>query len=160
MTPSPATADALLLGIWHADGRAALTGALRDWQGETVPDVLALTGQPWTVPVQALTEAERIDAGHILILSNDADLVRALSPPFRPPAPSRKERVFIPRIAIVNNKWTIEGWDYSDVGVGASDGEGAAHWQALCLLGGRWGGRFRAMQVDDLPKARELWAQC
>ena len=156
---SPATPDALLLGIWHADGRAALTGALRDWQGETVPDVLSLTGQPWTILAQALAAAECIDAGHILILSNDADLVRALSPPFRPPAPSRKERVFIPRIAIVNNKWTIEGWDYSDVGVGASDGEGAAHWQALCLLGGRWGGRFRAMQVDDLPKARELWAQ-
>lgn len=160
MTLSPATADALLLGIWHADGRAACTGVLRDWQGETAPDVLALTGQPWTVLVQALAEAERIDAGSVLILTNDADLVRALSPPFRPPAPSRKERVFIPRIAIVNNKWTIEGWDYSDVGVGASDGEGAAHWQALCLLGGRWGGRFRAMLVEDLPKARELWAQC
>jgi len=144
---SPATADALLLGIWHADGRAALTGALRDWQGETVPDVLAITGQPWTVLVQALTEAERIDAGSVLVLSNDADLVRALSPPFRPPAPTQSRRIFYSR-----TEWVDVGW-------GASDGEGTAHWQALQLLGGTWGGRFRAMQVDDLPKARELWEQ-
>ena len=145
---SPATADALLLGIWHADGRAALTGALRDWQGETVPDVLSLTGQPWTILAQALAAAECIDAGHILILSNDADLVRALSPPFRPPAPTQTRRIFYSR-----EEWV-------DVGYGASDGEGAAHWQALQMLGGRWGGRFRAMQVDDLPKAREMWEQC
>ena len=145
---SPATADALLLGIWHADGRAALTGVLRDWQGETVSDVLALTGQPWTILAQALAAAECIDAGHILILSNDADLVRALSPPFRPPAPTQTRRIFYSR-----EEWV-------DVGYGASDGEGAAHWQALRLLGGRWGGRFRAMQVDDLPKAREMWEQC
>ena len=145
---SPATADALLLGIWHADGRAALTGALRDWQGETVPDVLSLTGRPWTILAQALAAAECIDAGHILILTNAADLVRALSPPFRPPAPTQSRRIFYSR-----EEWVDVGW-------GASDGEGAAHWQALRLLGGRWGGRFRAMQVDDLPKARELWAQC
>ena len=145
---SPATPDALLLGIWHADGHAALTGALRDWQGETVPDVLSLTGQPWTILVQALAEAERIDAGSVLILTNDADLVRALSPPFRPPAPTQTRRIFYSR-----EEWVDVGW-------GASDGEGTAHWQALCLLGGRWGGRFRAMLVEDLPKARELWAQC
>ena len=145
---SPATPDALLLGIWHADGHAALTGALRDWQGETVPDVLSLTGQPWTILAQALAAAECIDAGHILILSNDADLVRALSPPFRPPAPSHSQRIFYSR-----SEWVDVGW-------GAGSDEDAAHWQALRLLGGRWGGRFRAMQVDDLPKARELWAQC
>ena len=148
MTLSPATADALLLGIWHAGGRAACTGALRDWQGETVPDVLAITGEPWAILVQALAVAEQCDVGNVVILSNDADLVRALSPPFRPPAPMQTRRIFYSR-----EEWVDVGW-------GASDGEGAAHWQALCLLGGRWGGRFRAMQVDDLPKARELWAQC
>ena len=141
---SPATADALLLGIWHADGRAALTGALRDWQGETVPDVLSLTGQPWTILAQALAEAQCIDAGNVVILSNDAGLVRALSPPFRPPAPTQTRRIFFSR-----TEWVDVGW-----------GGDSQHWQALCLLGGRWGGRFRAMQVDDLPKARELWAQC
>ena len=144
MTLSPATADALLLGIWHADGHAALTGALRDWQGETVPDVLSLTGQPWTILAQALAAAECIDAGHILILSNDADLVRALSPPFRPPAPMQTRRIFYSR-----EEWVDVGW-----------GGDPQQWQALRLLGGRWGGRFRAMQVDDLPKAREMWEQC
>ena len=143
MTLSPSTVDALLLGIWHADGRAACTGALRDWQGETVPDVLAITGEPWTVLVQALTAAECIDAGSVLILSNDVALVRALSPPFRPPTPTEHRRIFYSR----------EEW--ADVGFGGA----SQHWQALCLLGGRWGGRFRAMQVDDLPKAREMWEQ-
>ena len=138
---SPATPDAILLGIWHADGRAALTGALRDWQGETVPDVLAITGQPWTVLVQALAAAERIDAGNVLILSNDAALVRALSPPFRPPAPTQTRRIFYSR-----EEWVDVGW-----------GGDPQQWRALQLLGGRWGGRFRAMQVEDLPKARELW---
>ena len=145
---SPTTPDALLLGLWVANGHAAATGAVRDWQGNTVPDVLSLTGQPWTILAQALAAAECIDAGHILILSNDADLVRALSPPFRPPAPMQTRRIFYSR-----EEWVDVGW-------GASDGEGAAHWQALRLLGGRWGGRFRAMQVDDLPKAREMWEQC
>lgn len=148
VTLSPSTADALLLGLWVAEGHAAAVATLRDWQGETAPDVLALTGQPWTVLVQALAEAERIDAGSVLILTNDADLVRALSPPFRPPAPTQSRRIFYSR-----EEWVDVGW-------GASDGEGAAHWQALRLLGGRWGGRFRAMQVDDLPKAREMWEQC
>jgi len=144
---SPSTPDAILLGIWHAEGRAAATGALRDWQGETVPDVLAFTGEPWTVLVQALTEAERIEAGSVVILSNDTALVRALSPPFRPPTPTQTRRIFYGR-----TEWVDVGW-------GAGEGEDAAHWQVLRLLGGRWGGRFRAMQVDDLPKARELWEQ-
>ena len=144
MTLSPATADALLLGIWHADGRAAITGALRDWQGETVPDVLSLTGQPWTILAQALAVAEQCDVGNVVILSNDADLVRALSPPFRPPAPTQSRRIFYSR-----DEWVDVGW-----------GGDLQQWQVLCLLGGRWGGQFRAMLVDELPKARELWAQC
>jgi len=144
---SPSTPDALLLGIWHADGRAALTGVLRNWQGETVPDVLAYTGQPWTVLVQALTVAERCDVANVVILTNDTALVRALSPPFRPPAPSRSQRIFYSR-----SEWVDVGW-------GAGSDEDAAHWQALRLLGGRWGGRWRVMQVEDLPKARELWEQ-
>ena len=143
MPLSPTTADALLLGIWHADGRAAITGALRNWQGETVPDVLAYTGQPWTILAQALVAAECIDAGNVVILSNDAALVRALSPPFRPPAPTEQRRIFHSRSEWVDVRW----------------GGAPQQWQALCLLGGRWGGRFRAMLVEDLPKARELWQQ-
>ena len=138
---SPSTPDAILLGIWHAEGHAAATAALRNWQGETIADVLELTGQPWTVLVQALTEAARIDVGNVVILTNDAGLVRALSPPFRPPAPTQRQRIFYSR-----TEWVDVGW-----------GGDAEQWQALQLLGGRWGGRWRVMQVEDLPKARELW---
>ena len=143
MTPSPAAPDTLLLGIWSAAGHAAATAALRNWQGETLPDVLELTGQPWTVLVQALAEAARIDVGNVVILTNDGDLVRALSPPFTPPAPTQRQRIFYSR-----TEWVDVGW-----------GGDVEQWQALQLLGGTWGGRFRAMQVDDLPKARELWEQ-
>ena len=138
---SPTTPDALLLGIWSADGHAAATGAIRDWQGNTVPDALSLTGQPWTVLVQALAAAETIDAGSVIVLTNDAGLVRALSPPFRPPAPTEQRRIFFSR-----TEWV-------DVGFGGDP----QHWQALQMLGGRWGGRFRAMQVEDLPGAKQLW---
>ena len=143
MTPSPAAPDTFLLGIWSDAGRAAATGALRNWQGETLPDVLELTGQPWTVLVQALAEAAQIDVGNVVILTNDAGLVRALSPPFTPPAPTQRQRIFYSR-----TEWVDVGW-----------GGDVEQWQALQLLGGTWGGRFRAMQVDDLPKARELWEQ-
>lgn len=140
---SPATPDTLLLGIWSAAGRAALTASLRDWAGDTVSDVLVITGQPWTIIVQALSEAERIDAGNVVILTNDVDLVQALSPPFRPPAPTQTQRIFYGRTEWVDVKW---GGDMD-------------HWQALAQLGGRWGGQWRVMQVSDLPKARELWEQ-
>ncbi len=143
MSPTPAAPDTLLLGIWSAHGHAAATAALRNWQGETIADVLELTGQPWTVLVQALTEAARIDVGNVVILTNDAGLVRALSPPFTPPAPTQRQRIFYSR-----TEWVDVGW-----------GGDVEQWRALQLLGGTWGGRFRAMQVDDLPKARELWEQ-
>ena len=144
MTPTPTTPDTLLLGIWSANGHAAATAALRNWQGETIADVLELTGQPWTVLVQALTEAARIDVGNVVILTNDTGLVRALSPPFTPPAPTQRQRIFYSR-----TEWVDVGW-----------GGDVEQWQALQLLGGTWGGRWRVMQVTELPKARELWAQC
>lgn len=147
MTPTPATPDTLLVGIWSAPTpagpHAAAVGALRNWQGDTIADVLAITGQPWTVLVQALTAAEQCDVGGVVILTNDAALVRALSPPFRPPAPTQSKRIFYSR-----TEWV-------DVGFGGD----ADHWQALQQLGGRWGGQWRITQVGELPKARELWEQ-
>jgi len=140
---SPTTPDTLLLGIWSANGHAAAVAALRNWQGDTIADVLTATGQPWTVLVQALATAERCDVGNVVILTNDGALVRALSPPFRPPAPTQTKRIFHGR-----SEWVDVGW-----------GGDADHWQALQLLGGRWGGRWRVMQVTELPKARELWEQ-
>ncbi len=138
---SPTVPDAILLGIWVAEGRAACTAILRDARGDTTPDVLACTGEPWTALVQALECAQLIDVAHVLILSNDAGLVGALSPPIKPPAPDQWRRIFYSR-----TEWVDAGY-----------GGDQAHWAALRTLGGRWGGRFRAMLVSDLPKARELW---
>ena len=140
---SPAAPSTLLLGIWAAENRVAAVGALRDECGNTTPDVLQLGGERWTTLVQALECAALMDVAHVLILSNDAALVGALSPPFSPPPPDRTERHWFNR-----SEWV-------DVGVGGD----VQHWRALQLLGGRWGGQFRAMLVDDLPKARELWQQ-
>lgn len=137
------TPNTLLLGVWLAAGRAAITGSLLNLDGETTPDVLTLAGEPWTALVQALEQAAIMDTANVVILSNDAVLVGALSPPFAPPAPDHTERVWYSRT------------EWADVGVGGN----AQHWRTLCLLGGRWGGHFRAMVVDDLPKARELWEQ-
>ena len=133
--------NTLLLGVWLAAGRAAITGSLLNLDGDTLPDVLALGGEPWTAIVQALEQGALMEARNVVILSNDRALVQALSPPIRAPKPDHTERVFYSR-----TEWT-------DVGVGGD----AQHWRALCLLGGRWGGRFKAIQVNDLPKARELW---
>ena len=144
---SPTAPDTLLLGLYVANDHAGAVAALRNWQGEPVPDVLSLTGRPWTTLVQALTVAERIDVSNVVILTNDTALVRALSPPFRPPPPSQRQRIFYSR-----SEWVDVGW-------GAGSDEDAAHWQTLLLLGGRWGGQWRVMEVEDLPKARELW-QC
>jgi len=143
---SPAVPNALLLGIWVAEGRAAVTGAIRDARGNTLPDVLALAGGPWTALVQALEQAEIMDVANVVILSNDAALVQALSPPFAPPKPDREEW-----IDMAPFPWLKAEMRRVPVGGGAQ------HWRALCLLGGRWGGHFRAMVVSDLPKARELW---
>lgn len=133
--------NTLLLGVWLAAGRAAITGSLLNLDGDTLPDVLALGGEPWTAIVQALEQGALMEARNVVILSNDRALVQALSPPIAPPKPTHTERVFYSRT------------EWADVGMGGD----AQHWRALCLLGGRWGGRFKAIQVNDLPKARELW---
>lgn len=140
---SPTAPDALILGIWEAENRVAIVGALRDECGNMLHDVLHVAGQRWTTVVQALECAALLDVGGVVILSNSAGLVRALSPPFEGPAPTCTERVWFSR------------HDWADIPSGGDP----QHWQALRLLGGKWGGRFRAMQVDDLPKARELWQQ-
>jgi hypothetical protein len=140
---SPTTPNAILLGVWHEGDRCAIVGSLRDGNGDTTPDVLAVTGERWTAVVQALECAQLIGAVHVLLFVNDTALVRALSPPFPPPAPTQKRRIFFSR-----TEWV-------DVGEGGDPD----HWRTLQLLGGQWGGRFRAMAVTELPRAKELWQQ-
>lgn len=135
------TEDTLLLGVWVAEGRAAVTGALIDVDGNTVPDALALCAPLWPALAQALKAGEQMDVRHVFLFTNDGTLVQALSPPFAPPAPTGTKRVWYSRT------------EFTDVGTGGDP----HHWQALRLLGGRWGGRFRVRQAADIPGARALW---
>ena len=138
----------LLLGVWLAEGRAALTGSLVSDYGDTLPDVVQLAGEPWTVLVQALEQAALMDVRHVVILTNAAALVGSLSPPFAAPKPDRMERIDMAPFL-----WLKAEWRQAPVG------GYAPHWRVLQLLGGQWGGRFKTIQVDDLPKTRELWQQ-
>ena len=140
--------NTFLLGVWLAEGRAALTGSLISEYGDTLPDVLNLAGEPWTTLVQALEQAAVMDVRHVVVLTNDSALVGSLSPPFAAPPPDRMEQ-----IDMAPFPWLKAEWRQAPVGGDAQ------HWRVLHLLGGRWGGRFKAIQVDDLPKARELWQQ-
>lgn len=143
MKPTLDTANTLILGCYVAEGHCAITGTLLDCQYETVPDVLTVTGAAWPALVEALATAATIDPAHVLILSNDEGLVKALSPPFQAPAPATWKRVRLAKD------------EYGNVGLGGDP----SHWQALQTLTMGWGGRFRAMQVNHLPKAKELWQQ-
>lgn len=150
MKPTLSTPNTLILGIWHAEGRCAVTGTLLDCQYETVPDVLTATGPTWDALAEALTIGAVIDVGHVLILSNDEGLVKALSPPFQAWRNGEPVTVHVPSLlagrTVAAEAYTVTAY--------APD---PAHWQVLTMLGMRWGGNFRAMQVDDLPRARELW---
>lgn len=144
MKPTLNTPDTVVVGLYSQDGRVSLTGALRTEAGDLRPDVLAMQGGgTWAALAQALADVQTVGTAHLLLLTNDADLVAALTPPIRAPAPTATHREWFGRD------------DWIDVGYGGD----ADHWQVLRLLGVRWAGRWRCQLVDDLPKARELWEQ-
>ena len=143
MKPTTTTDDTILLGCWIADDRAAITGALRSTDGTLRADVLAVTGLRWAAMRQALETAQVVGARYVMVLTNDVELKRALSKPFKAPQPDQTKRHFFSKTA------------WADVGFGGD----ANHWAVLCLLGGVWGGNFNVQLVDDLPGARELWSQ-
>ena len=143
MKPTTTTDDTILLGCWIADDRAAITGALRSTDGTLRADVLAVTGLRWAAMRQALETAQVVGARYVMVLTNDVELKRALSKPFKAPQPDQTKRHFFSKTA------------WADVGFGGD----ANHWAVLCLLGGVWGGNFNVQLVDDLPGARELWLQ-
>lgn len=143
MKPIIDTPDTLIVGYYLESGFAAAVGSLRCDDGSLQTDVFSTVAAPWEALCQVLDTAKMVDARHILILCNDANLVQALSPPFQAPAPATWKRV-----------WLAKG-EYGQVGIGGDP----FHWQALQTLTMGWGGRFRAMQVNHLPKAKELWQQ-
>jgi hypothetical protein len=144
MKPTLTTPDTVVVGLYSQGGRVSLTGALRTEIGALRPDVLAVQGGgTWAALAQALADVQTVGTAHLLLLTNDADLVAALTPPIRAPAPTATHREWFGRD------------DWIDVGYGGD----ADHWQVLRLLGVRWAGRWRVQLVEDLPKARELWEQ-
>lgn len=142
MKPTLTTPDTVVIGLYSAAGQACATGALRTWDGDLRPDVLAGGRAPlWAALAAALADVQAVDTAHVLLLTNDADIVAALTPPIRAPAPTATHREWFGRD------------DWVDVGYGGDE----HHWQVLRLLGMRWAGRWRVQLVDDLPGARELW---
>ena len=144
MKPTLDTPDTVVLGLYSLDGRACVTGALRTEDGDLRPDVLAIQGgAAWPALAGALADVLAIGAQHLLVLTNDRAIADALTPPIRAPAPTATRREYFARD------------DWIDVGYGGDE----HHWQVLRALGMKWAGRWRVQWVEDLPKARELWAQ-
>jgi hypothetical protein len=157
MKPTLDTPDTVVIGLYSLDGRACVTGALRTEAGDLRPDVLAAQGgAAWPALAGALADVLAIGAQHLLVLTNDAAIVDALTPPIRAPAPTATRREYFAPIK-AKPEFGFEGAPgyWIDVGYGGD----ADHWETLRLLAMRWPGRWRCQLVSDLPKARELWEQ-
>jgi hypothetical protein len=51
-------------------------------------------GGTWAALAQALADVQTVGTAHLLLLTNDADLVDALTPPIRAPAPTATRREY------------------------------------------------------------------
>lgn len=80
--PNINTLDTLLLGMWVEGGRCAIAGTLRNAQGELVLDSVHATGAPWPTLAHVLRGAEIIGCANVVLLTNDRDIIKALSKPF------------------------------------------------------------------------------
>lgn len=143
LKPTIETPNTVILGVYSDGATAGIVGSFRTMGGILRTEVLTAAGPVLAALHTALDAAAALDAGNLVIFSNDAALVAALSPPFRPPAADRAER-----------HWFGKG-DFTDAGYGGN----ADHWACLAELGGRYGGRFNAIKVDDLQRAKEVWQQ-
>jgi hypothetical protein len=123
------TPDTLLVGVYIENDWAAITASLRPQAGDIRNDILLSTGEPYFELAKALVELAEVRARNLLILTTDADLYRRLHKPFCFSDAHPQEW---PR-----PYWTI---------------------LRECTSYGLYGA-WRCLQVDDLPKARELWNQ-
>lgn len=144
MKPTLDTADTLILSLFMDSQRAAITGVLRRCDGEVEQDIIERSSTPWEALESALDDAVAIGVAHVLILTNSASLVKALSKPFPAPAGGSSQRVWL----------------------GGKDGHyvsgnlgNPSQWNVLRELGFRWAGHWRIMQVDNLPVAQRLFNQ-
>ena len=151
MKPTITTPDTLILGTWVGNGRAAVVGAVRRLDNSVEHCVVEAYGTAWAVLDEALVMGVR----HVLIATNDVDLLAALRRKptvyrhgmrimagLTPPEPTEQRRVFLNR----------------DMGsITVRFGGDADHWHVLQRLGMDFGGNWAIIQSDNLPKARELW---
>lgn len=75
------TPDTLILGVWIADEVGAVTAVLRTQHGQLRPDLFTAAGEPYVTLAGALEELRTVNARHLLLLSNDDDLLRRLRRP-------------------------------------------------------------------------------
>lgn len=137
--PHPSDPSTILLGVYVEAETAGIVGSLRDECRQIRPDVLAVHGPQWAALAQALREVPMIGAEGLVILTNSAALVTALSRPFKAPDGDATKRIKIAR-----GKYRLSG----DVD----------HWavlQQLGMLGGDWAIYPVAEQV--LQKAKAQW---
>jgi hypothetical protein len=169
MKPDALTPNTLLVGLYVQDGKAVALGSINSMtvepvtvQGENLiqalpdgtlpdvvynvrPDVLQAAGGAWEALAGALAEATIIDTDHVVILTNDGDVVKALTR-FTLPAAATTIQVKTTWDPIKKRQDTVTiktGWD-------------PHHTAVLQHLGMR-GGKWRVVKVDDLPMARKEW---
>lgn len=154
MKPTLLTPDTLILSMWCEDRTTAIVGSLRRDDDTIVADVVTevTVGKPCTtVLCTTLDDVGMIGAKHLLILTNDRELVAMVRSPLIAPKADQVER-----------KWLL-GWGkegqrgaYVDLPFGGD----AEHWRLLTMLCcGGWAGRWRVQHNEQLTKARELWQQ-
>lgn len=139
MKPHALTPSSLLVGIYVQDKRAVALGTLRTAGDELRTECVHHVGEPWQTLYNVLEEVDIIGAQNVVILTNCGELVQALSRPFTAPDGDATKKIKVKR-----GQYYLSG--------------APAHWQVLQWLG-MHGGNWNIKQVDDLPKARELWAQ-
>ncbi len=155
MKPTITTPDTLILGMWVEAGRAAVVGSVRKLDNFVEPDVVQATGMAWAALAEALSDARTMAVRNVVIVTNDSGIVAALSRKpntwnrgmrvmvgLPSPTPTERQRVFLNR---------------TDGSIDVQWGGDTAHWDALRILGGDFGGHWSIYQSDNLPKARALW---
>ena len=151
MKPTLTTPDAIIISLWFADPCSAAACSWRRADGTVQPGVIecARLCKPYTMLVDVLQTAQAIGALHLVIVSNDRELVQALTPPLRAPTPDQ-----------IEHRWLL-GWGAEGQRGGYVHipyGGDPDHWFVLRLLGcGLWAGRWRALWSDKLERAKGLW---
>lgn len=96
MKLSLTTPNTLIFGIWNEAGLCATKGAYRNANGEMIANIYQNYDEhPWRCLNQALTDCKAMRLPNLVMVCNDAQMVKLFTRPIRLPAMSTKE-VMIP----------------------------------------------------------------